>query len=161
MNKILQLGRLARDPHPNSSGKTCWVTLAVDKPYFERRDLKEGEPTADFISFLFVGPANTLARDYLKKGWRVLVEGRVRPRDVRDDDGKIIGTENILVVDSVKILDRGRSGGAANEQQDEQQAKKAGDKPRNNKTETDDNNNNDDWDDNDDGWDDFDDDFPF
>lgn len=72
MNKVLMVGRLTADPElrytPNGSA-VCDVTVAVD------RVSRDGERAADFISCqVWNKQAENLAK-FMRKGYRVGVEG--------------------------------------------------------------------------------------
>ena len=86
MNKIILLGRLTRDPEVRytSTGKVvCQFTLAVDRPFANQ----EGQREADFIPVVIWGKQAETCGNYLSKGQRVLVEGRLQIRSYNAKDG--------------------------------------------------------------------------
>ena len=86
MNKIILLGRLTRDPEVRytSTGKVvCQFTLAVDRPFANQ----EGQREADFIPVVIWGKQGETCGNYLTKGQRVLVEGRLQIRSYDGKDG--------------------------------------------------------------------------
>ncbi|MCQ2282354.1 MAG: single-stranded DNA-binding protein [Bacteroidales bacterium] len=106
MNKVLLMGRLAKEPEirQTRSGKSTasWV-LAVDKPY--KKDRPEGEPTADFIPLVSWDKSADFVGQYLHKGSRVMVEGRMQVRSYEAQDGSKrwiteVVTQNIEFADS-------------------------------------------------------------
>ena len=86
MNKIILLGRLTRDPEVRytSTGKVvCQFTLAVDRPFANQ----EGQREADFIPVVIWGKQGETCGNYLTKGQRALVEGRLQIRSYNAKDG--------------------------------------------------------------------------
>lgn len=86
MNKIILLGRLTRDPEVRytSTGKVvCQFTLAVDRPFANQ----EGQREADFIPVVIWGKQGETCGNYLTKGQRALVEGRLQIRSYDAKDG--------------------------------------------------------------------------
>ena len=75
MNKVILMGRLARDPEVRySQGATplavARFTLAVD-----RRFKRDGEPSADFITCVAFGKQGEFVERFFKKGQMVRVVG--------------------------------------------------------------------------------------
>ena len=86
MNKIILLGRLTRDPEVRytSTGKVvCQFTLAVDRPFANQ----EGQREADFIPVVIWGKQGETCGNYLTKGQRALIEGRLQIRSYDGKDG--------------------------------------------------------------------------
>ena len=97
MNKVILLGRLARDPETryggaNDSMAVCRYTLAVDKKF-----KKDGEATADFINCISFGKIAEFAEKYFTKGLRVAVSGRIQTGSYTNRDGKKIYTTDVVV----------------------------------------------------------------
>ena len=85
MNKVILMGRLARDPDVRTTqgGKTVTrMTLAVDR----RRDA-DGKQDADFLSLIAWEKIAEIAANYLHKGSKILVEGRLQSRSYEAQDG--------------------------------------------------------------------------
>ena len=86
MNKVILLGRLTRDPEVRytATGKVvCQFTLAVDRPFTNQ----EGQREADFIPVIIWGKQGETCGNYLTKGQRALVEGRLQIRSYDAKDG--------------------------------------------------------------------------
>ena len=86
MNKIILMGRLVRDPEVKytQTGKVnATFTLAVDRPVFSKEAPKE----ADFIPVVIWGKQAEAVGNYLSKGQRALVEGRLQIRSYEAKDG--------------------------------------------------------------------------
>lgn len=85
MNKVILMGRLARDPDVRTTqgGKSvAQMTLAVD-----RRRGADGQQEADFLSLVAWEKLADIAGQYLYKGSKILVEGRLQSRSYEAQDG--------------------------------------------------------------------------
>jgi len=95
MNKVILIGRLAKDPELRSTttGKqVCTFSIAVD-----RRFKSEGQPTADFFNTVAWNKPAELINQYFKKGDRIALNGRLQSRSYDAKDGsKRYVTEIIL-----------------------------------------------------------------
>ena len=104
MNRIILLGRLVKDPDVKvtTSGKTvCTFTLAVDRPFSG----KDGKREADFINIQTWNKTAELIGNYVSKGQRLLVDGRLQIRSYDGKDGqKHYATE--VVADRVELIER-------------------------------------------------------
>ena len=101
MNKVVLLGRLARDPEARQ-GQTMTVTkfsLAVD-----RRIKAEGQPSADFISCVAFGKTAEFIDKYFKKGSKMALEGRIQTGSYTNKDGQKVYTTDV-VVDNVEFAE--------------------------------------------------------
>lgn len=86
MNRIILLGRLVRDPDikaTNAGMIVCRFTLAVDRP--RRKGQQEKE--TDFINCVAFGKTGEIIGDYVSKGQRLLVEGRLQTGNYTDKNG--------------------------------------------------------------------------
>ena len=111
MNKVILLGRLARDPETryggaNDSMAVCRYTLAVDKKF-----KKGGEATADFINCISFGKIAEFAEKYFTKGLRVAVSGRIQTGRYTNRDGQKVYTTDV-VVDNVEFAESKGSAGS-------------------------------------------------
>ena len=85
MNKVILMGRLTRDPDVRTTqgGKSvAQMTLAVD-----RRKGADGQQEADFLSLVAWEKLADIAGQYLHKGSKILVEGRLQSRSYEAKDG--------------------------------------------------------------------------
>lgn len=100
MNKVILMGRLARDPDVRYSGngdkRLCVsrYTLAVN-----RRMVKENEQNADFISCVAFGKAGEFTEKYFRKGMRVVISGRIQTGSYTNRDGQRVFTTDVVVED--------------------------------------------------------------
>ena len=103
MNKVVLIGRLVRDPEVRytQSGKAVTsFTLAVDRRV--RKDA-EAQQTADFIPIVAWDKLAEVCGNYLTKGRRTAVEGRIQVRSYEAKDGsKRYVTE--IIAESVEFL---------------------------------------------------------
>ncbi len=111
INQVILMGRLTRDPELRTtpSGKSvCSFSLAVDRQFSQ-------DDTADFFDVTAWDKLGDLVNQYLSKGRRCLVQGRLR-QDSWDDKetGKKRSRVEVVATD-VTFLDgpAGDSAGAA------------------------------------------------
>ena len=86
MNQVTISGRLTRDPEVRytSTGKVVGqITVAVDRPFKN----EQGEREADFIPVVVWGKQAEALGNYMTKGRRILVEGRLQIRSFEDKSG--------------------------------------------------------------------------
>ncbi len=109
MNKVVLIGRLARDPEMRTSGNGTAVTrftVAVSRPYNPNAN---GQAATDFIGCVaFRRQAETIAK-YCTKGSQVAVDGRIQTGSYDGADGQRHYTTDV-VADNVTFLgSRGNS----------------------------------------------------
>lgn len=84
MNKIVLLGRLTKETDLNQSGKMASCTIAVDR---SMKDVS-GNKITDFINLRWIGESKAqFAFNYLRKGMKILVDGRLHIDQYNDDAG--------------------------------------------------------------------------
>ncbi len=103
MNKVILIGRLARDPELRTTASGISVTrftVAVSRPVNPQSG---GEPQADFINCVaWRRQAENIAK-YCSKGSQVAVDGRVQVNSFTGQDGqKRYSTD--IVADNVTFL---------------------------------------------------------
>jgi single-strand DNA-binding protein len=104
MNIVCIIGRLVRDPEVRwSQGKesTCIakLTVAVD-----RRFKKEGEQSADFIPCTAFGKTAEFIEKYVKKGTKVVIQGRWQTGSYDNKEGQKVYT-NDCIVESIEFAE--------------------------------------------------------
>lgn len=113
MNKVILMGRLARDPDVRTTQtgrQVARMTIAVDRR-ISRASVQPGQQTADFINLVAWERTAEFAGNYLRKGTKILVEGRIQARsyDANDGSRKYV-TE--VVVDNIEFAEsKAQSGG--------------------------------------------------
>lgn len=98
MNKVILMGRLTRDPEVrysqgDNSMAIARYTLAVDRRFKRDGD----EQTADFINCVAFGKSAEFAEKYLKKGTKIVMEGRIQTGSHTNKDGQRVYTTDIMV----------------------------------------------------------------
>ena len=99
MNKVVLIGRLARDPEVRySQGEQPMAiaryTLAVDR---RRSRNNNDENSADFISCVAFGRAGEFAEKYFHKGIKICVSGRIQTGSYTNKDGQKVYTTEVVV----------------------------------------------------------------
>ena len=97
MNKVIEIGRLTKDPeirYSQGANTTCVAryTLAVDRKFKQ-----EGQPNADFINCIAFGKLGEFAEKYLHKGVKIAVTGRIQTGSYTNKDGQKIYTTDVVV----------------------------------------------------------------
>ena len=97
MNKVIEIGRLTKDPeirYSQGANTTCIAryTLAVDRKFKQ-----EGKPNADFINCIAFGKLGEFAEKYLHKGVKIAVVGRIQTGSYKNKDGNTAYTTDVVV----------------------------------------------------------------
>ena len=97
MNKVIEIGRLVKDPeirYSQGANTTCIAryTLAVDRKFKQ-----EGQPNADFINCIAFGKLGEFAEKYLHKGVKIAVTGRIQTGSYKNKDGNTVYTTDVVV----------------------------------------------------------------
>ncbi|GAB4172495.1 MAG: single-stranded DNA-binding protein [Calditrichia bacterium] len=109
VNKVILIGRLGRDPEVNmtaSNQKVARVSIATNEVFGSGDNRQE---VTDWHNLVFWGKRAEFVENYLKKGMRIFVEGKLRTRQWQDKEGNKRYTTEVIV-DNTQILD-GYSGG--------------------------------------------------
>lgn len=109
MNKVILIGRLVADPEIRytQSGKTvASYRLAVDRPFKQ-----EGQQETDFINCVAWGKTGEFAGNYLHKGTKIAIEGRIQTGSYEKDGVKHYTTD--IVVDRHEFCESRSNGQAA------------------------------------------------
>ena len=94
------MGRVVRDPevrytqkeHQGESLCIARYTLAVD-----RRQKRDNEAAADFISIVAFGKAGEFAEKYISKGRKYAIVGRIQTGSYTNKDGVKVYTTEVVV----------------------------------------------------------------
>ena len=115
LNRIIIMGRLARDPelrHTQTGTPVTSFTLAVDRDF---KDTTTGERTTDWIDVqCWRGTAEFVSK-YFTKGRMAVVEGRLQIRDWTDKEGNKRRSAEV-VADNVYFGDSKRDGDGGDQQ---------------------------------------------
>lgn len=114
VNKVILVGNLGADPEVRSSANgdaICNLRIATSDTWRDKVSGERRESTEWHRVVLYRRQAE-IARDYLKKGMAVYVEGKIRTRKWQDRDGQDrYSTE----IEGVELTMLGARGGAASD----------------------------------------------
>lgn len=111
LNKVLLIGNLTRDPvlrFSKSNMPICQMGLAVNT--YTRRQNSENNQETCFVDIVVFGKTAENCANYLKKGRRIFVEGRLTFSRFTTKDGQQ-RTKHQVVAATVQFLDRVQGGG--------------------------------------------------
>ena len=105
MNRVILMGRLTKDPEvrftqgesPKAVGK---FSIAVDRRFKNNN----GEQEVDFFNCTCFGKQAEFCEKYLRKGTKVLVEGRLQNDNYTNRDGQKV-TATGIVLDNVEFCE--------------------------------------------------------
>ena len=97
MNKVILMGRLVKNPEvrQDASGAISMAryALAVDR----MRTKKDEDPGADFINCVVFGKSAEFAKNYLRKGTKLVIEGRIQTGSYTNKNGKKVYTTDVVI----------------------------------------------------------------
>ncbi|MBO9477677.1 single-stranded DNA-binding protein [Shimia sp. R11_0] len=116
VNKVILIGNLGRDPEVRSfqnGGKVCNLRIATSETWKDRNTGERRERTEWHSVAIFQEGLVRIAEQYLRKGSKVYVEGKLQTRKWQDQSGQDrYSTEVVLQgFDGVLTMLDGRSGG--------------------------------------------------
>ena len=109
MNKVIILGNLTRDPELRylpSGGAVCTTGIATNRR-FKKTDGSQGEEVC-FIDVTFFGRTAEVANQYLSRGKKVLVEGRLKLDQWTDNQG-IKRSKHSITAETLQMIDSQRN----------------------------------------------------
>ena len=112
VNKVILIGNLGADPEVRYSAAGSAITnarLATTDQWKDRQTGEQQERT-EWHRLVFFGRLAEISGEYLKKGSKVFVEGRLQTRKWQGQDGQDRYTTEVVVND-MQMLD-GAGGGA-------------------------------------------------
>lgn len=132
LNQVTLMGNLTRDPElrqtPNGQNVTSF-SLALNRSYKDQSG--EWQEATDYIDIVCWGPLAERVAQYLSKGRRCLVQGRLQSRSWEQDGQKRSKVE-VLATDVTFLDSRGSEGdmssSAASTNQDNSQSNAGSDK---------------------------------
>lgn len=114
LNQVILMGNLTRDPElrQTPSGQSvCSFSLALNRSYKDSSG--EWQEATDYIDIVAWGPLGERVSQYLAKGRRCLVQGRMQSRSWEQDGQKRSKVE--VLANDVTFLDgRGNDGSSDN-----------------------------------------------
>ena len=97
MNKVILMGRLVKNPEvrqdANGAISMARYTLAVDR----MRTKKDEDPGADFINCVVFGKSAEFAKNYLRKGTKLVIEGRIQTGSYTNKNGQKVYTTDVVI----------------------------------------------------------------
>ena len=122
VNKVILLGNLGKDPEikymPNGNA-VANITLATSETWNDKNSGEKQEKT-EWHRVVFFGKLAEIVGQYLKKGSKIYVEGKLQTRKWQGQDGQDRYTTEVVVDigGTMQMLDsRGGEGGFAPAQQ--------------------------------------------
>lgn len=113
-NKVILAGNLARDPELRylpSGSAVCNTAIATNRRY-KKQDGSQGEEVC-FIDIAFFNRTAEVANQYLKRGSKILIEGRLRLEQWTDQNGGK-RSKHSVTVETMQMLDSKNSSGDNN-----------------------------------------------
>lgn len=114
VNKVILIGNLGKDPdmrHMPSGGAVANLTIATSDQWLDKQSGEKTEKT-EWHRVVMFGRLGEIAGEYLRKGSKVYVEGRLQTRKWQDKDGQDRYTTEI-VANEMQMLD-GKGSNAPN-----------------------------------------------
>ena len=127
-NKIIIVGNLTRDVElrhlPSSSTAVATLGIASNRPYTKQDGTKADETC--FVDVKLFGRTAEVASQYLRKGSKVLIEGRLVYETWSDQNGQK-RSKHSIVAETMKMLDsKNASGGYGGDSYDEGYGRESG-----------------------------------
>lgn len=126
VNQVILMGNLTRDPELRQTpgGKNVVnFSLALNSAY---RDASgEWQETTDYIDIVAWGPLAERVAQYMSKGRRCLVQGRLSSRSWQQDDGTKRNKVEVTANDVTFLDGRGADGASGYSDDDQSSAKSA------------------------------------
>lgn len=104
MNKVILVGNLTKNPEPKqtSSGKTMSLfTIAINNSYSKK---------TDFFNCVAWDRSANFLNAYLKKGEKILIEGRIENNNYEDPQTGQVIYSNRIIVENVESLSTKKEG---------------------------------------------------
>ncbi len=139
VNKVILIGNLGQDPEvrylPNENA-VCNITLATSDTWKDRETGQQRERT-EWHRIVFFGRLAEIAGQYLRKGSKIYVEGRLQTREWEKDGIKRYTTEVVVDMNGqMQMLDgRGDSETRESREPAARPERSANTAPRDNKPE--------------------------
>lgn len=97
MNKVILMGRLARDPEVRYTTGQDTLAIARFTLAVERRMKREDQINADFISCVSFGRQAEFAEKYFHQGLKIAITGRIQTGSYKNREGQTIYTTEVVV----------------------------------------------------------------
>ena len=97
MNKVILMGRRARDPEVRYTTGQDTLAIARFTLAVERRMKREDQINADFISCVSFGRQAEFAEKYFHQGLKIAITGRIQTGSYKNREGQTIYTTEVVV----------------------------------------------------------------
>jgi len=114
VNKVILIGNLGNDPdvrYMPSGGAVANITVATSETWKDKNTGEKHDKTEWHRVVLF-NRLGEIAGEYLKKGSKVYIEGKLQTRKWQDKDGQDRYTTEIVANEMQMLDSRGSAGGA-------------------------------------------------
>ena len=114
INKVILIGNLGKDPEVRYSangGAIANITLATSESWKDKNSGEQVDKT-EWHRVVFFRRLAEIAGEYLKKGSKVYIEGKLQTRKWQDKDGQDRWTTEV-VANEMQMLDS-KGGGSSN-----------------------------------------------
>ena len=129
VNKVILIGNLGRDPevrHSPNGGAIANITLATSESWKDKNTGEQVDKT-EWHRVVFFRRLAEIVGEYLKKGSKVYIEGKLQTRKWQDKEGNDRYTTEV-VANEMQMLDS-RGGSTRNNQDEAQVAQPATQEP--------------------------------
>lgn len=112
LNKVLILGNLTRDPElrtTTSGQNVCSFGVATNRVWNDQKGVKQEQ--VEYHSVVAWGRLAEIAGQYLAKGRKVFIEGRLQTREWEGQDA-VKRSRTEIIAENLQILDRAPGAGA-------------------------------------------------
>lgn len=96
MNKVILIGRLARDPDVRYGGANGDMAVARYTIAVNRTRKREGDPESDFFNCVSFGKLGEFVDRYLHKGTKIIVDGELRNNNYTNKDGQKVYAVEVI-----------------------------------------------------------------
>lgn len=120
INKVILIGNLGGDPEVRympSGGAVTSVSLATSETWKDKQSGEAQEKT-EWHRVVFFNRLAEIAGEYLRKGSKVYIEGRLQTRKWQDKNGQDRYTTEIVANDMQMLDGRGAAGNMASQNMD-------------------------------------------
>lgn len=124
INKVIIIGRVGKDPEVRSNGGTTFTNLSLaTSESWNDKNTGEKKEVTEWHNVSFSGKLAEIVAQYVKKGAKIYVEGKLRTRKWQDQNGNDRYTTSIVVGadGQMQMLDSRNDSSAAPHQQRPQQ----------------------------------------
>ena len=114
MNKAIMMGRLTKDVEVRYSQNANSTAVASFSIAVDRRFKRDGEPDADFFNCTAFGKQAEFCEQYVKKGTKIVVVGRLQNDTYTNKEGQKV-TSTRIMVDEIEFAESKNASGNSSE----------------------------------------------